>query len=240
MKKKHRIRRGTVMMVLGAMMIFGALSLLLYNRHKEAVVGERSNEILTELEELISVITPPSEEIEQSRDDLSSLLESDGHVAEEQPSREVNVGDAPDEETGETLPEGYIASDMPCVVLDDHYYIGVLDMPALGITLPVQWGWSDQLMDISPCRYNGTLQDNDFIIMAHNYSTHFGTIFNLTIGDSVFFTDVLGNHVEYVVCAVDVFGRSEIWKMYDGDWDMTLFTCVPNTYNRIAVRCRRV
>lgn len=232
------------MMILGTMMIVGALSLLLYNRHKETAVGKRSEEILTKLENLIATLEVPSDEEHGTEDDISEFLESFQGI-EGKPEGQTGAVDAASEDDhagtgGEVLPDGVINADMPCIVLDGHYYIGVLDMPAIGITLPVQWGWSDELMDIAPCRYNGTLQDNDLIIMAHNYSTHFGMIFDLTVGDEVYFTDALGERISYVVCGVDVFGRSEIQKMYDGDWDLTLFTCVPNTYNRIAVRCRRV
>jgi sortase A len=235
MKKKYPIRRGTVLMIVGAMMILGALSLLLYNRHKEQVVGERSQEVLTELEQLISALEERQEETSAGDDDYSISDEYD-HV-EGQPFLSVEGGNGQQEET---LPDGVYSADMNYMYLDGHYYIGVLDMPTLGITLPVQWGWSDSLMDTSPCRYNGTLEDGDLIIMAHNYSTHFGTIFDLAVGDAVSFTDVLGVCTDYEVCGVDIFGRSEISKMYEGDWDLTLFTCVPNTYNRIAVRCKRV
>ena len=129
---------------------------------------------------------------------------------------------------------------MPYEVVDGHYFIGVLDMPTLGITLPVQWGWSDELMDISPCRYTGNTEDNNIILMAHNYTTHFGALFNINLGDPVLFTDVNGHRITYHVYYIDNFHRKEISKMYEGEWDMTLFTCVPHTYNRLAVRLVRV
>lgn len=221
-------------MILGAMMILGALSLLLYNRHKEQVVGERSQEVLTELEQLIGAL---EEQQESSLAEDGTMISDEYDHVEGQPFLSGEGGSGPQEET---LPDGVYASDMNYMYLDGHYYIGVLDIPVLGITLPVQWGWSDSLMDTSPCRYNGTLESGDLIIMAHNYSTHFGTIFDLTEGDAVSFTDVLGVCTSYEVCGVDVFRRSEVEKMYEGDWDLTLFTCVPNSYNRIAVRCRKI
>lgn len=244
-KKKHSIRRGTLMMILGAVMLAGAFCLFLYNRHKENVVGERSENILSELENLITVLEESSgaqHETEEGpfllpSEESDYSVETDSETVKQTEQEESSAAETLPEE--ETLPDGVIEGDMPSISLDGHYYIGILEMPTLDITLPVQWGWSDELMDTSPCRYNGTLQDNNLIIMAHNYSTHFGTIFDLKEGDAVYFTDVLGERISYTVCNVDVFGRSEIQKMYDGDWDMTLFTCVPNTYNRIAVRCRR-
>jgi sortase A len=240
-RKRSPIKRGTIMVMLGILMLIGALALSIYNWHKEKVVGVRSEEALEELESLINALERVPDGEKTTDEDWSAYMESYPGTA--QTPDDISKGtDAQEEEqsTDEMLPEGVIPGDMSCVLVDGHYYIGVLDMPTLGITLPVQWGWSDSLMDTSPCRYNGTLEDGDLIIMAHNYSTHFGTIFDLAVGDAVSFTDVLGVCTDYEVCGVDIFGRSEISKMYEGDWDLTLFTCVPNTYNRIAVRCKRV
>jgi sortase A len=239
-KKRSPMRRGTLMVLLGILLLIGALALSIYNWHKETVVGARSEEALGELESLINALECVPDE-KTTDEDWTDDLESAPGTA--QTPDDISKGtDAQEEEqsTEETLPEGVIPGDIPCVLVEGHYYIGVLDMPTLGITLPVQWGWSDELMDTSPCRYNGTLDENNLIIMAHNYSTHFGTIFDLAVDDAISFTDILGNKIEYVVCGVDIFGRSEVSKMYEGDWDLTLFTCVPNTYNRIAVRCKRV
>lgn len=253
-KKKKHIRRGTVMIIIGLFMFVGALSVVLYDMYKEKTAGENSDEVLSELTDLISSLEVPSEEQTDSDDDILESLDSDYNVSDatviSDGDMEIIVEYASDEEEteteteteteGETLPEGVLDWDMPTRYVDGHYYIGIISMPTLGITLPVQWGWSDELMDISPCRYNGTLEENNLIIMAHNYSTHFGTISNLAVGDEVIFTDILGNVITYEVCGMDVFHRSEVSKMYEGDWDLTLFTCVPNTYNRVAVRCKRV
>ncbi|MCR5742515.1 MAG: sortase [Lachnospiraceae bacterium] len=238
------------MMILGAMMLIGALSLLLYNRHKEKIVGDTSEEVVNQLADLIkSAPTMDSKEAVEgtdSDDDLSYNLETAQATTA-----------APDEETSEVTkasenveiiePETTQAqttqeepADMEFVELEGYTYIGILDIPALGLSLPIQWGWSNEQLDISPCRYDGTIAEGNLILLAHNYSTHFGTIKNLNVGDELTFTDVNGVVYRYVVSNKESFHRNEIAKMYEGEWDMTLFTCVPNTYNRLAVRCTRV
>ena len=52
--KKKKIRRGQILMLIGAFMIVGALSLAIYNHIKEQNVGEKSEEVLSELESLIN------------------------------------------------------------------------------------------------------------------------------------------------------------------------------------------
>ncbi len=239
------------MIIIGILMFVGALGVVLYDVYKDQTAGENSEEVLSELTDLIAALEVPADEDTDSDDDILESLDSeynvpnstviaddDMEIVVEYPADDESEKETETEE--ETLPEGVLDRDMPTVIVDGHYYIGIISMPTVGLTLPVQWGWSDTLMDTSPCRYNGTQEEDNLIIMAHNYSTHFGPIFNLVVGDTVTFTDVLGNVTEYQVSAIDVFHRSEVSKMYEGDWDLTLFTCVPNTYNRIAVRCQRV
>ncbi|MBR6898400.1 MAG: sortase [Lachnospiraceae bacterium] len=282
---RRRIRRGTIMMVLGAMMLIGALSLFLHNRRIEEEAGEASVEIVSELSALIKAQAPMTRSSDDD-DPLSYNLPSSeggkgtgqGAVGEasgyEDPfgeSQEINAPTKyhPDDaelatgEVSEAPPETQAAHQddpapaqpqpaapavtrrpttrqMECVELNGYTYIGILDMPTLGLSLPIQWGWSDELLSVSPCRYDGSTYDNNMIILAHNYSTHFGTIKNLRPGDRLTFTNVYGEVINYQVIGSESFHRSRIEQMYMGSWDLTLFTCVPNTYNRLAVRCVRV
>ena len=75
------------------------------------------------------------------------------------------------------------------------------------------------------------------IILAHNYSTHFGTLKDLGIGDPVTFTDADGNVFRYEVLELETLMPSAIEKMESGDWDLTLFTCTVGGQSRVTVRC---
>ena len=145
----------------------------------------------------------------------------------------------PKKETEEQqlMPEPQVV--VPTITLDDRDYIGVLDIPALGRTLPVQGEWSDALLKYSPCLYKGDLYDG-MIIAGHNYSTHFSGIKRLNPGDSVVFTDADGNVFSYEVTEIETVGGYDIEKMEDGDWDLTLFTCTNKGKARAAVRCREI
>ena len=80
---------------------------------------------------------------------------------------------------GEVVYPDYVLNpnmDMPVRELHGQYYIGLLDIPAIGASLPVQQEWSYPNMKVSPCRYTGSVYLNNMVICAHNYQTHFGKL----------------------------------------------------------------
>lgn len=222
-------------------MILGALSLALYNHKKDMEARENANEALTVLESMLAQIAPETQPAPSYPDAPDIPLPVETEDASEQ------APDEPQRPTGEaivepeeTLPPQTEPTALPFVEIEGVRYIGVLEIPSLGLTLPVLWEWEDALMDIGPCRYAGDLYDENMIVMAHNYDGHFGHIFDLVPGDPVYFTTVEGKRYSFVVTGSDVMHRREVEKMFEGEWELTLFTCVPRSYNRIAVRCRLV
>ncbi|MBQ8503560.1 MAG: sortase [Clostridia bacterium] len=127
--------------------------------------------------------------------------------------------------------------DMPEKEIDGKYYVGTVSIPALGITLPVMAEWSYENFKISPCVYEGTPYKNDFIVCAHNYRNHFGSLKNLTQGDRVTFKDFDGNVFTYEVLYTEILDNNAVEEMSAGDWDMTLFTCTYGGATRVTVRC---
>ena len=89
--------------------------------------------------------------------------------------------------------------------------------------------------------YNHISNKNQFIIAAHNYSSHFGNIKQLESGDYVTFTDIYNNFKVYSVIQTEILNGYDIQKMIDGDdWNLTLFTCTLSGTQRVTVRCKEV
>lgn len=130
--------------------------------------------------------------------------------------------------------------DMPTQEVEEYKYIGRIDIPAIGISLPVMDSWSYPKLKIAPCRYQGSAYLDDLIIAAHNYERHFGNIKNLVPGDEVIFTDVDGNIFNYTVSELEQLEPTDTRYMITGDWDLTLFTCTLGGQYRVTVRCERV
>lgn len=125
---------------------------------------------------------------------------------------------------------------MPTVPLDGNNYIGVLEIPTLGLSLPILDECTDSLLKVAPCRYAGNLYDG-LIIAGHNYVSHFKKLSQLAAGDAIRFTDVEGNVWEYTVTTTEILGGYDVEGMEEGDWDLTLFTCTYGGQDRVTVRC---
>ena len=123
--------------------------------------------------------------------------------------------------------------------IDGSIYIGVISIPDLGIELPVMNEWSYPNLKISPCRYKGSYLDNNMIIAAHNYRSHFGRIGELNSGTEIIFTDVSGKVWTYEVNNIENINGTDIEAMDFGSaesWDLTLFTCTLSGQSRVTVR----
>lgn len=128
--------------------------------------------------------------------------------------------------------------EMPTREVDGNLYIGILEIPALELKLPIISEWSDARLDVAPCRYTGSAYQNNMIIAGHNYKQFFGSLSELANGDEVIFTDIDGNRFQYTVSLVEQLPGTAIEEMEAGDWDLTLFTCNFSGNARVTARCR--
>ena len=129
------------------------------------------------------------------------------------------------------------ADTMPYIKIEDEACIGMISIPAIDISLPVNKDCSSASLKKMPCRYVGDVQQSSMVIAAHNYDKHFGNISLLEAGDEVKFTDVEGQEYCYEVKEVEILGAYDVEEMVTGDWDLTLFTCTYGGQNRVTVRC---
>ena len=127
--------------------------------------------------------------------------------------------------------------DMKSVDVNGQSFIGILEIPAIDIKLPIQTEWSSENAKTSPCRYKGSVYENDLIVAGHNYQRHCGKLGNLVSGDSIIVTDVDGRKYYYEVTYTEEIGTYEVDKMDEGTWDFTVFTCTIGGASRVTVRC---
>ena len=130
--------------------------------------------------------------------------------------------------------------EMPTLEVEGNQYIGTLEIPALGLTLPVMSQWSYPKLRIAPCRYAGSAYQEGFVIAAHNYSSHFGNLNQLSSGDRIYFTDVTGNRFSYQVAEVEELNPTALEEMVSEGWDLSIFTCTLSGQARVTVRCEKI
>lgn len=205
-----RSKIGIFCMLIGLFLISGAVFLFLSNNR-----DEKNAE--THVQNLIPVLMEEVKQVQESSESGVAL---------------------PDNKPVELLTQEDVV--MTETVIDGHAYIGYLEIPDLGLTLPVMSDWSYAKLQISPCRFSGSLRGEDLVIMAHNYTSHFGFLKTLTEGSQIIFCDMNGVIWEYEVVALDVLPGDAVEEMIAGEYDLTLFTCATNRSHRITIRCDKV
>ena len=128
---------------------------------------------------------------------------------------------------------------MPTFTADGREYVGAVEIPSLGISLPVLSAWSYANLKIAPCYYSGSCYTNDLVLCAHNYRSHFNALRWVDMGEDVFFTTVDGETFRYVIVNRETLNPDEVERLTqpDADWDLTLFTCFVGGATRCVIRC---
>lgn len=207
-KKKNRI--GNILKGAGLILVTAAVLLLVYNLWDGHRARESEEAILAEY-------------LQENKKASESPDDSDKEDEQNIPDYLLN----PDMD----MPEYTLKS------LGDVACIGILEIPALNLELPVISSWSYSSLRLAPCRYSGSAYKGDLVIAAHNYQSHFGGLRTLPEGSEVFFTDAVGNRFSYYVAVTEALTPWSVDDMTSGEWPLTLFTCTLDSQNRVTVRC---
>ena len=210
---------GIICILLGTMLILGAVSIFVFNENESITAEKFAAGTLPELQD--QIIKNRSEEQYPGMGDHNQMT----------PKEMMAAGNIPEEYQSM---EHYI---MPEEIINGNAYIGYLEIPQLNLKLPVMSSWDMKKLKIAPCRYSGATGSGDFVIMAHNYRTHFRGLSKLTEGSEVYFTDMNGTLWKYRVELIDILPADAVDEMIAGEFDLTLFTCAPNRVTRVTVRC---
>ena len=204
---------GILLMLLGAILLFSSGYLLLNNRQEDRTAQVFAADVMPQI----------YDQIHSAQHSVSNEQESDSvpEVTEYIPAELLK-------------PEDLVMTEK---TIKGYSYIGYLSVPELKLDLPVMSGWDSKRLQISPCRYTGTLKGEDLVIMAHNYRSHFGRLSQLSVGSDVQFVDMDGKVWYYEVVAMDVLAAESVEEMTSGEYDLTLFTCAKNRTHRVTVRC---
>jgi len=125
------------------------------------------------------------------------------------------------------------------IVIEGAMYIGVISIPTLGLSLPINRTWSNSALRNTPCRYSGNIHENSLVIGAHNYAKHFRNIYNLLNGDQIIFLCAEGIEHLFEVVSMETVHPSNRDSVIYSDYDLTMFTCTFDGQARIVVRCVR-
>lgn len=199
-----RKKLGAVCMTIGAVLILGAIALLIWNNVEANRAEQLSMKVVSQLKDTIT-------------------------------DNEKQKTDSFDQEDTKTQ-----KTQMSEVKIDGYDYLGYLSIPSQGLELPVMSQWDYQRLQVSPCRYSGTIEQKNLVLIAHNYSSHFGNLDQLQTQDEVLFTDVTGIVTNYQVVCTDVVPPTSTKEVTAGGSDLALVTCTYSGKTRLVVYCDEV
>ena len=213
-------KRGLFCITTGLLLIAAALAITGYNTWEDKQAKNSSDKVMEQLRVMVAekAETPAEPEIPEQQESLPAEIV----IEEEIPDYILNPN-----------------MDMPTQTVDGYDYIGIIEIPASDIALPVISEWNYPALKIAPCRFEGSVYTDDMIIAAHAYKAHFKRIRDLSGGEKVTFTDAAGNEFVYEVVSIETVSGTDVDGLTSGEWDMTLFTCTVDGASRVVVRCER-
>lgn len=213
-------KRGLFCITTGLLLIAAALALTGYNTWEDKQAEKSSDKVMERLRVMVAekTETPAEPEKPEQQESLPAEIVTEEEI------------------------QDYILNpnmDMPTQTVDGYDYIGIIEIPASDIALPVISEWNYPALKIAPCRFEGSVYTDDMIIAAHAYKAHFKRIRDLSGGEKVTFTDAAGTEFVYEVVSIETVCGTDVEGLTAGEWDMTLFTCTVDGASRVVVRCDR-
>jgi sortase A len=205
-------KAGIALIIVGTLLMTGALFLFLRNKGESSEVAEVCEIATNEIKDRIR------ETIEAREADPAALPSPTEHVNPYNPEQ--------------VLRSYYMRE----VEIDGNLYIGYIMIPSIDVELPVISEYSYPKLRIAPCRMLGSTKSGDLIVCGHNIDSVFGRLGELTPGDVAYFTDMDGETRRYIATGTEVIGLTDAAALKAGEWDMTVFTCTYGGGKRIVVR----
>lgn len=127
----------------------------------------------------------------------------------------------------DAVPEARRDNAMPSLSVDGTDFVGILEMPRYQSVLPVGASWGKS--QAYPCRFDGSIYDGTMQIGATTQKGQYDFYRELSVGDTVFFTDMEGNRYTYEITALRNEAHADQAALQQQAAALTLF--VKNIYS---------
>ena len=126
---------------------------------------------------------------------------------------------------------------MASVSIDGADFCAIVEIPGLGIRLPVYSEWDPARVRMYPCRFTGSIYDGTLIIGGSDAKGQFDFVSAITEGDTLFITDMEGNCYLYEVDRIDLASSADTNTLTEHGYSLVLFA--RNTYGSgyTVIRC---
>lgn len=133
------------------------------------------------------------------------------------------------------LPQERSDNAMPTLSIDGADFVGILEFPKYESSLPVcdDWGKPSKY----PCRFSGSIYNRTMQIGATSQNGQYDFYSDISVGDSVSFTDMEGNRYSYTVTDIRYEKSADQTALQRNDAALTLFIKNIYAFEYIIIYC---
>ena len=135
--------------------------------------------------------------------------------------------------------EDYTSMTMPVLQIEGKDFAGLVEIPAVGIKLPIYNTWDTSIINVYACRFYGTVYDGSLVIGGADQEGQFDCFDQLREETEIQVTDMAGTEFIYHIKRIDRAESADQDRLLNEEFDLTLFVRDRFSLDYLIVRCMK-